>query len=1588
MDSIKINKTPQLQAVQRQKNNFFHTEAEKVQDTNFFQAKLSISASNSPYEREADAVASQVMRKGSKDSDIEISSLSNTCCRSVQTKCDACEKEEQEGAIQRKSSESSGTEAPESVTTALKNSGQPMDHSTQSFMEKRMGYDFSSVRIHNDSQAHESSATIQAQAYTHQNHIVFASGKYTPQTTSGKQLLAHELTHVVQQGSAGQTVQKKDPDPDKFEAFDKGSSDIKEVMKVFRSQVHLYFIVNGNTMDIYDAKGSKKSTYVLDRPGKTSVNGYFVGNFNLGWYIVKYNKKGEAGITGVDSEMLKKVKTDPDFAKDFETLNIEMDVGGWIQNKDMDRFNKDVPSSGVIIGLSVVSDPVKEKTVQNNEGPNLNFTIPSWFAQLKTKLDQRFAVEKKGGSTDYKGPDKIFYYGSDKVQEQKGTDAWTIEVQKEKRAAFYTIQKKQWDDAPDKDAFADQVMDVLHQKIQILNDKNELEKEEQKEITDIDSTGGKEKGNKWAWAITLKKKVEAALANQKLKEPQAKDFPDQLSIAVQDESAYFRVSVYKGDQDNKDPKKIPEMVGGALPQPLSKEDKPEDWIIPLRKAAAALKVGAVTSDSSKADPNAPTSDMPVLPAYPAEIEPKDISPDRTTVPTAKNNFRMSLHMEVEHGSNLLNLVTINMGMTTYYSWKVFPLPDELKTEKDNPQISSAQLIQDTNDYILSHDDLGQEKDSYQPDYDWDQKVSMEGLGLGEFLLYGQANIRYPSDYKYKRATSKAGFPFTIRNAEDIASSSAFADSDALAKLKKELAQTQDEKRKKELEEQIKDMEDREKTPLVDITKKDAEETQKIITAATKLKKYIQDDRSRKLPFKGDKTYNPFMFRLKDFDKELYSVYIMVRQVYDYHYDDITAIDEYIKSMQQQLDELQRMEKRIGRVTTGNDKFSAALPVYRVVGALVKESDGNLVPLTLLVGYHKDSDPQKGKYKMMVFDVTFDSPKKGDMTYAGDESSTLEEGIHSAFIEFGKDNKYGDGKIVYRVPQLGYKGQADSVTTALEYLGYAVAAIGITLLLIGTFATGGALAPATAAAIGAVATYLGIAVAVVGAILAARNIYKRVEKGTFEIDAEFAMDAISILAAFVQVAGAAGKGLMAMSKTVDAATKIARIQRLQNIIAIYDVGDIVGNVVILGWKVESDVKAVKALNLPADQEAQMMQQIAMEAVQQGAMLAFASVNKVKDIHEAIQTKIEESHYKTFQERGWLDEKGVPTEEAPPFLRDHATEPGKAAPAKNQGEQAWKESKVMDMASKPTADGEHQLTVTENGRIIRCSDFCTDLRLKYGEVLGHDPELNAKMTDLEKRAQLAAKSGNKEEAAAIANEANGLESQLKQAEDLRKHLFGMSDDEINDAVDTMGSEDVTGGKKSGYKIEGTKIPKRQRRLIDVTDIMTPEEIASAGGYKKAMERINGVMGKKISDIPELEQHWNKAREEVLKGKNPSDYDREKVIDMYKDAQRKFWQNVRKDPKAVEFLKRHGFVFEGEGGAALAELGPKGQLKTDRGVITNQERRISLDHIEEKAQKENWLKALDADNLELMFQNANSQKEIVQVKFKMRKTAGVDE
>ncbi len=87
-------------------------------------------------------------------------------------------------------------------------SGQTLPETDRGFMERRFGVDFSNVRVHRDSNAVQMSKELNAQAFTHGRDIYFGAGRYSPGTLSGKRLLAHEMTHVVQQSGQKQTLQR------------------------------------------------------------------------------------------------------------------------------------------------------------------------------------------------------------------------------------------------------------------------------------------------------------------------------------------------------------------------------------------------------------------------------------------------------------------------------------------------------------------------------------------------------------------------------------------------------------------------------------------------------------------------------------------------------------------------------------------------------------------------------------------------------------------------------------------------------------------------------------------------------------------------------------------------------------------------------------------------------------------------------------------------------------------------------------------------------------------------------------------------------------------------------------------------------------------------------------------------------------------------------------------------------------------------------------------------------------------------------------------------------------------------------------
>ena len=151
------------------------------------QRKLAIGAADDPLEREADRVADQVMATSAHPA---VSSAPPRIQR-----------------FMGQMTKDMGT-PPASVDRVLSSPGRPLDRAIQQDMGQRFGYDFSEVRVHTDLAAEQSARDVNANAYTVGHNIVFGTGQYLPATNIGKKLLAHELTHVLQQGGEPQVVQR------------------------------------------------------------------------------------------------------------------------------------------------------------------------------------------------------------------------------------------------------------------------------------------------------------------------------------------------------------------------------------------------------------------------------------------------------------------------------------------------------------------------------------------------------------------------------------------------------------------------------------------------------------------------------------------------------------------------------------------------------------------------------------------------------------------------------------------------------------------------------------------------------------------------------------------------------------------------------------------------------------------------------------------------------------------------------------------------------------------------------------------------------------------------------------------------------------------------------------------------------------------------------------------------------------------------------------------------------------------------------------------------------------------------------------
>jgi len=173
-------------------------EKRKSGSRSVIQTSLKIGQPGDKYEQEADAVAEKVMMMSDSDT-VQMQPVEEE--EDIMQPKLRMQPIEEEEMIQTMSENDGGVASPEVVQqlNSTKGSGQPISTETNQFMGKAFGADFSGVKIHAGSDAVQMNQQLGARAFTHGNDIYFNNSEYNPESSNGKRLLAHELTHVAQQ---------------------------------------------------------------------------------------------------------------------------------------------------------------------------------------------------------------------------------------------------------------------------------------------------------------------------------------------------------------------------------------------------------------------------------------------------------------------------------------------------------------------------------------------------------------------------------------------------------------------------------------------------------------------------------------------------------------------------------------------------------------------------------------------------------------------------------------------------------------------------------------------------------------------------------------------------------------------------------------------------------------------------------------------------------------------------------------------------------------------------------------------------------------------------------------------------------------------------------------------------------------------------------------------------------------------------------------------------------------------------------------------------------------------------------------------
>ncbi len=1195
----------------------------------FFQAKLSINQPADIYEQEADAVADKVMRMPANGH--PFFSPKPHFISSVQRKCKECEEEERQ--LQRKENSSEATvadTATENYISSLNSKGHSLTQGERSFFEPRFGYDLSDVQLHTNEEANKSAKNVNALAYTHGNNIVFAANQYQPNTDAGQRLMAHELTHVVQQNTniSRKLVQCKTSEEDIGEIIEYDPQDDYE-FKVSWAQAmsfghaQIAILITGEFLDVYEL--SNKSNL---RSFQIHLNVQRVWDFfDAIGYMETFLVNLPFAAFGFDTTTFN-IKPSLYEHKDhspFTTKELNEDyfnVAGWFSSsEDQSEFQNLVKGKNALVLIS--KGPVIKVPAKTTE-PKPQLWMETLNKDVKPLIEETKA--KEPASIDLPDKNAKLYY-------DKKEGKWKLRAyqkQKGKEATHFVFVDLKEGDTKEK------LLERTRQAIQ-----KEIAKDN---INNVTVDGQKQSVNpKFKWAYEWMQKLrEVIAADRRKSRGDVYNLPDAVSLAgssVEPDNIYASISVFIDNRMaledvskiEKDIEKIRlysddisytptygvgvTMKSGTIPMPLQEQLEPQQFLdIYIRPYTESLRN---RYSNQKTNKDASHEYTRVLKPYPAYIKPVNVRPDFQSVTGASQAFHMVVDITQTEGTgNIASLVFFN---PVYYKWRMYKVNDVLSADELNKfsadwEIKRVQLLTYFKERAqINTEPLQNEKAMAQRKV---LEATFSNIAESKPMFYGDSGLEpdgnftlpdVPGDYLVYcsaqtdpfddtiQIPSEAFLPIRLREGYELAHETLVKyRNPELTKLEKDLSETNDAAKQDQIKQKINTITSTALRDTTDESKPGSKigDANERIRIAKKLEALFKEwDKDNDKSISNDLEFKLLLSKDEDGKAllELWSLGIKRKSGFVTY-----NLEKYIEQQNESIKGIQALHSRIEKF---DDDIDYTKPIYTPNLILISDETGQEYQLISMLGYEKKSVGGERYGRVVLIDVSTSDTQKiyYSDTFLDKETATEQDFINAApqaFEDFAGTCKYGEGYIAYEVPALAtvhglLSGECSTGQKFLNVLGKLALVAGIAALVLGTIATGGAL--------GVVAAGLGAASAVIGAALSAKNISDRVTNHRFKFDVEFALDVINIVGPLAMGAGALARAskLGMLDRGIADIAQLSKLQglvKLEQGIALYQKVEMGTNFILTNYKLLDDLNKINEMNIPEEQKAVLREQL--------------------------------------------------------------------------------------------------------------------------------------------------------------------------------------------------------------------------------------------------------------------------------------------------------------------------------------------------------------------------------------------------------------